>query len=59
MFDPLTAEQTSQLETIARDILANMSPSSLGAGRGSAGGDDLAIPSAPEPARVGADESAA
>jgi DNA-binding MarR family transcriptional regulator len=61
VFDPLTEEQTSQLEAIARDILANMRASSLDDGRGRADGDDLAIPSAPARAadRAPADEPAA
>jgi DNA-binding MarR family transcriptional regulator len=59
VFDPLTDEQTSQLEGIARDILASMTPSSLDRGRGSADGDDLVIPSAPEPGPARADEPAA
>jgi DNA-binding MarR family transcriptional regulator len=47
VFDPLSPEQTAQLEGIARDILASMSAStSLDDGRGSADGDDLAIPPA-------------
>jgi len=61
VFDPLTAEQTSQLEAIARDILASMSASSLDDDQGSVHGDDLAIPPAPDrdAERACADESAA
>ena len=61
VFDPLTDEQTSQLEAIARDILASMSASSLDDDQGSVHGDDLAIPPAPDrdAERACADESAA
>ncbi|OUE21825.1 Transcriptional repressor MprA [Clavibacter michiganensis] len=54
VFDPLSAEQTAQLEAIARDILTSMTASSSLDGRGSARGDDLAIPPAPDAPAVGA-----
>ncbi len=61
VFDPLTDEQTAQLETIARDILTSMSASPLDDGQVGVRRDDLAIPPAPDrddsPDR--ADESAA
>ena len=57
VFDPLTAEQTSQLEAIARDILTSMTATSPLDDRGNADGDDLAIPPAPGAPTPGADSA--